>query len=990
MDRYTARRLKPTALRLGFFNANGLKSQRDEIATFLRDHRIDVMLIQESFLKPHVRDPKIANYRLVRNDRSRCHKGGTLIYYKGSLHCIPMDPPPLKHLEVSVCRLGMTGHSAVTLVSAYLPPSPNTASEAHAINNAIRDDLNSIFGLSDSVILAGDLNAKHPAWNSSTTNPRGKVVFDLCSTLSFDVIAPMHPTHYPFDPTQRPDVLDIALLRNVNLRLHSLEVIDELDSDHRPVILGLSPRTGPADPDQPPPTRVVTDWGKVSDLLKSTNSPHLDRIPDNIQSAADTANAVDSLTEHVQSVLNECSREVPAVSDHRWSLPDDVRALLSEKNAAVRAYRAFPCANNKTHMRYLQRKVSNSINELREERWSKLLSEIEPTHQAFWNLQRKLRSPEVSTVPPLIRPDKTFAFDDEDKAECLADSLELQCSPSTLPIDPAHLARVDAEVERRSTLPPSEDPDAPLPPVTPDEVADVIKGLHHRKAPGRDGMTNRVFKLLPAQLIVLLTAIFNGALAHNMFPQSWKEAIVIGIPKPGKPRSSPSSYRPISLLSAFGKIYERLIYKRLKDYVEAKSLIPMQQFGFRARHSSVHQAHRIVEFVSDRFQRGMMTGALFFDIAKAFDKVWHNGLIFKLYRLGVPDRLVLILRDFLSNRSFRYRIEGALSTSRPIRAGVPQGAVLSPLLFTLYTSDIPTRPRVQLSLFADDTAIYCSGKNPAQIATNLQNSAAALGDWFRRWRIEVNPDKSQAVLFIKPRSHRPSLPPPITMFGKPIPWEERAKYLGVILDHRLSFREHIKTVRSRAAFALGRLFPMLNARSKLSLKCKLRIYTTCIRPIMTYACPVFAQAHDRTIHRMQTLQNRFLRRATGAPWYLRNDQLHVDLRIPTLKQFMKRLSKRYFDTAEKHSNPLIVSAARYVPSQISRVRRPRHTLVQPDDPITILQESRRETSTLRKNKYRPRSTFRPRRRGPSRRPGNDPPRPLQSEPARAAEPLVES
>ena len=210
------------------------------------------------------------------------------------------------------------------------------------------------------------------------------------------------------------------------------------------------------------------------------------------------------------------------------------------------------------------------------------------------------------------------------------------------------------------------------------------------------------------------------------------------------------------------------------------------------------------------------------------------------------------------------------------------------------------------------------------------------------------------------------------MLGKPIPWAKRAKYLGVILDRRLNFSEHIKTVRSRAAFALGRLHYILNARSKLSLKCKLRIYTACIRPIMTFACPVFAHTKPYHLHKMQTLQNRFLRKATGAPPYVRNEQLHVDLKIPTMMQYMKRLTKGFFDSAEKHPNPLISSAASYAPSNISRIRRPRLTLVTPDDPITLYQESCRETSTLRrykyKNRFKPR--IRSRRRGPPRPPIN--------------------
>lgn len=133
--------IKPKSLKLGFFNANGITHQRDEIAKFLRDHQLDILLIQESFLKPHQRNPNIANYRLVRNDRTRCHKGGTLIYYRKALYCTPVDPPePHSLLEYSACQLGMTGHSSITIISAYFPPS-NTSDDATSITR----DLTALF-----------------------------------------------------------------------------------------------------------------------------------------------------------------------------------------------------------------------------------------------------------------------------------------------------------------------------------------------------------------------------------------------------------------------------------------------------------------------------------------------------------------------------------------------------------------------------------------------------------------------------------------------------------------------------------------------------------------------------------------------------------------------------------------------------------------------------------------------------------------------------
>lgn len=441
-----------------------------------------------------------------------------------------------------------------------------------------------------------------------------------------------------------------------------------------------------------------------------------------------------------------------------------------------------------------------------------------------------------------------------------------------------------------------------------------------------------MLKHFPVALIYLLVSIFNAAMANCTFPDVWKEATVIGIPKPGKKATEPSSYRPISLLSSLGKIYERLLLIRLWSYVYELKLLPDEQFGFRARHSCPQQVLRITEHVLSKFHHTWPadTGAIFLDVAKAFDKVWHNGLIYKLSKFGVPDRLVLILRDFLLNRSFRYRVEGTLSDPRPVRAGVPQGSVLSPLLFTLYTSDIPRTHQVEIALFADDTALYTSDRNSNRVCIRLQAALDALGAWFRKWRIEVNPTKSAAVYF----SRGNKSPRPVTLFGEPIPWVQSARYLGVILDSRLSFIKHVRAVRNRARFILGRLHPLVCKRSKMSLRNKLTLYKSCIRPIMTYASVVFA--HSNNLKPLQAVQNRFLRIASGAPPYMRNIDLHRDFELESMAKFMKRASRRHYDSAPHHPNPLVSTIPDYsvVPPEKSTLRRPRHVLGDPDDEIT--------------------------------------------------------
>ncbi|XP_045533955.1 uncharacterized protein LOC106720251 [Papilio machaon] len=558
--------------------------------------------------------------------------------------------------------------------------------------------------------------------------------------------------------------------------------------------------------------------------------------------------AIGSLTSHIQTAIKDCSRQMPESDNQRWALPPDARDLLRRKNAATRAHDLYPTESNRKQLRKLQREVKTRIAAIRNERWDSTLRNIKPSHLAFWKLPKSLKGDTYSTMPPLSRPNTTPAMLDEEKAECLADSLEAQCSPSSLPVDPDHLRRVNSEVDRRKNEPLLDS----IPPVTSDEVEELIKNLRPRKAPGSDGITNRVAKLFPVAIIQLLVAIYNAAMTKGVFPSEWKDAEVIGFLKPSKPPSNPTSYRPISLLKTLGKIYERLILARLRTFMDTKGMPIAEQFGFRAKHSCTNQVHRITEHILVKRQRGLSTGAIFLDVAKAFDKVWHNGLIYKLYEHGVPDRLVCIIRDFLSNRTFRYRVEGVCSQLHPVRAGVPQGSVLGPVLFTLYTNDIPRVHGVELALFADDTCVYTSGRSPDAICRRLQTAANTLGAWFRKWRIEINPSKSAALYFSRQKG---TALPSIKLLDSPIPWEDQVKYLGVILDSKLNFSAHVTRV----------------------------------------------------------IQNRFLRRATGAPWYMRNSNLHIDLDLPTIAQHLKLASRRYFDSAVGHPNPLVVVAATYNP-----------------------------------------------------------------------------
>ncbi|GBP78854.1 Probable RNA-directed DNA polymerase from transposon BS [Eumeta japonica] len=534
----------------------------------MSENSIGIALVQETYLKPN--RPKacsIAGYVQLRTDRTYSSKGGTALYYRRSLHCGHINIPPLTNMEATGCRLAMTGHSTLVIVSVYLP-SPK---------RLLRRDLRALFALGDAVILFGDFSCKNVRWGCPSNNYNGIKLDELEDRLDFEIIAPSTSTCFPHVVTHRPLTIDIALTKGVALNFNGIETIH-----------GLT-------------------------------------IPNDIASTDEIDFAIGALTNHVRTVVEE-SEQVPAFSDRR-KFPPDILELIRAKTQLCRAS-AYPTPEYRSRAPALQREVKARVREsemrVGATSWRKL---NHPTKR-FGQLPKRSKPRDIPYTPTQ-KPDNSVAIDDAEIAECLADSIETQCSRFP-PHDIAHISRIEEE-----------------------------------------------------------------------------EAEVIGIHNPGKPRDLPASYRPISLLSGLGKLFEKILKTRLSDHLLVKGLIIDAQFGFRPAHSCPQQVLHLVDYALEGFETERSTVAVFFDVAKAFDRVWHAGLIYELYSLQVPDRLIITIQNYLANRHFTFRHERTHSTRRLIRGGVPQGSTLS-LLYSAYTNDVP-RPSssgVQLALFADDTALF--------------------------------------------------------------------------------------------------------------------------------------------------------------------------------------------------------------------------------------------------------------------------------------------
>ncbi|GFT99336.1 RNA-directed DNA polymerase from mobile element jockey [Trichonephila clavipes] len=294
---------------------------------------------------------------------------------------------------------------------------------------------------------------------------------------------------------------------------------------------------------------------------------------------------------------------------------------------------------------------------------------------------------------------------------------------------------------------------APL--TAPEEVMNIIN-LNNKKAPGKDGIKNIALKSLPLNAITYIIKIFNRSLQFNYFPKEWKHAQITVLPKPKKDTKFAENYRPISLLSCLGKIYEKIILTRIIDHCDRNYIIPDFQHGFRKETSTQHQLLRVTNKIINGFNTKSYTVGIFLDVKKAFDRMWHDGLIYKMIKLKFPNYLVKIIHNYLDNRTFNVKINSISSSIRNIAAGTPQGSILSPALYNIFTSDFPTTPSVSVCLFADDAAILCNSITADQAVRTSQSYLSQLETWLIKWRIAINTDKTNAIIFQKKSQYHAS------------------------------------------------------------------------------------------------------------------------------------------------------------------------------------------------------------------------------------------
>jgi hypothetical protein len=555
------------------------------------------------------------------------------------------------------------------------------------------------------------------------------------------------------------------------------------------------------------------------------------------------------------TLLNIARETIPnkMVTVRPWDKPfynGYLRRLRRNKNRAHNLAKSDNTSTAWQQFRVTRNFYFSEIKRLKFEHEQKLLSSMKSTlttnPRKWWSFSKKLFGNSQTGIPTL-NDNGIIITNDLDKANSFNNFFKqtatLDDSNAVLPPDYPTLCDSTLEtfyVEEADTR-------------------NYLQKLNANKAFGPDGISPKLLKEGSSELAPSLTKLFNRSLQDGKFPKLWKRANVIPLHKK-QARSILTNYRPVSLLSTVGKVMEKLVFKRLFDYFRENFLISLWQSGFLPCVSTVTHMTEMYHSFCKAVENGKELRIVFCDISKAFDRVWHNGLLYKLEKGGITNSALAWIKNYLQDRYQRVVINGQASNWVHILAGVPQGSVLGPLLFLIFINDITHVIRhCQIRLFADDTSLFIEVDNRERAAQLMDDDLVAVTNWAKSWLVTFSPPKTEALIIsTKPRIEEH---PPLHMDGSILKEVLYHKHVGITISRDLSWHRHISNVTVQARSAVNRLRPYKFKLDRRSLEL---IYISSIRPLMEYGDVVWAGGNIGDLEKLESIQIDAARVITGA------------------------------------------------------------------------------------------------------------------------------
>ena len=412
-----------------------------------------------------------------------------------------------------------------------------------------------------------------------------------------------------------------------------------------------------------------------------------------------------------------------------------------------------------------------------------------------------------------------------------------------------------------------------------DEVKNIIRSLKNSSA-GHDEFPTFVGKLCVDSYIEPLTFLINYSLKTGVFPSELKLARMVPIFKAGD-SSALTNYRPISVLTFFAKVFEKIVYNKLLNFISDNNILYDHQYGFRKGRSTQQAIITLVDKITKSQDIGDIVITLLIDLKKAFDTIDHRILLRKLYSYGIRGSMLKWMESYLTDRSQYVVIDGKVSQTRGIKCGVPQGSILGPLLFIISVNDIcNVSPMLFKILYADDTCVLISGNHLNNLIDRLNTELISLNNWFKANKLSLNTKKSFFMIFHRSRI-KANVINKVVIDNHELTQVNSAKYLGVIIDHKLNWIEHISYVKSKMSKGIGIMY---KARQFLTKKALLMLYHAYIFPYMTYCIEVWGCASQTQLNCLFLLQKKIIRIMNFSHYLAHTNPLFLTMKVLPLRK----------------------------------------------------------------------------------------------------------
>ena len=499
-------------------------------------------------------------------------------------------------------------------------------------------------------------------------------------------------------------------------------------------------------------------------------------------------------------------------------------------------------------------RLTKNIAECRRKKWQEFIESTDMTHSSrkAWKTIRVLGNDYTKPKP---------------RSEVTADQVAHQLLENSRGNPDQHPKRAKLPTTAASC---TQAPHGFTHPFSLQELCNAIKAMKNNKAAGLDDLLCEQIKQLGPVALDWLLNMFNSCLDTNKIPKIWRKSKVIALLKPGKDPSVPKSYRPISLLCHTYKLFERLLLNRIASFVD-DHLIP-EQAGFRPGKSCTGQLLNLTQHIEDGFEKGLITGAAFVDLSAAYDTVNHRILVKKLFDLTKDLKFTELIQTMLSNRRFFVDLDGSHSRWRIQKNGLPQGSVLAPLLFNIYTNDQPIHPGTRSFIYADDLCIASQCDTFEGVEASLSSALEGLIPYYASNHLRANPDKTQISAFhLKNRVANRQLK--VTWYGKAIQHTPNPVYLGVTLDRSLTYKNHIFKTKKKVSARNNILKKLANTKWGSDAS---TIRTTALALCYSsaeYACPVWGRSAHAS--KLDPSLNSACRSITGCLKATKVDDLYI-------------------------------------------------------------------------------------------------------------------